>query len=235
MPAPLLAQAEPASTAPDPRPAAAPPPPLQWQYQLSQGEARGQARLRWQPEDQRYQASLERQLEGRSLPGWRSEGGFDAGGLAPERYALQRRGRDSQATNFRRELGLISFSASAERVPLPPGVQDRLSWMLQLAALLAANPDLRQPGRQLELPVAGLRGAAGAWRFEVRGLEALQLPVGAVPEALHLVREAQGPYDARIEVWLDPDRHYLPVRLRHSQGEQREWELLLQAEEHPSP
>jgi hypothetical protein len=66
-------------------------------------------------------------LPDRALPAWRRQGGFDAQGLAPERFAQQRRGRDSQATNSRHEQGLIGFSASLVLLPLPAGVQDRLS------------------------------------------------------------------------------------------------------------
>lgn len=221
-----------AADASSPRPTQAAPR-LHWQYQLLQGGREGEAVLRWEPTADaqgRYQASLERRLDERVLPAWRSEGRLDAQGLAPERFAQARDGRERQATNFRREQGLISFSASTQRVPLPTGVQDRLSWMLQLSALLSANPALRQPGALLELPVAGLRGEPLAWRFEVRGSEALTLPVGRVEEALHVERAALGPYEARIEVWLDPARHFLPVRLRHSLGEQERWEIHLAKE-----
>jgi hypothetical protein len=236
---PASAPISPASTTPAPAAAAGPlqthhaPPALNWQYRLQQaGQVSGTAWLRWQPENGRYRLSLERHRDdGRPLPVWRSQGGFDALGLAPERFAHQRRGRDSQAANFRREQGLISFSASAELVELPAGAQDRLSWMLQLAALLAANPGLREIGTQIALPVASLRGAAMDWAFIVVGSEDLQLPIGPVGAALRLERPALGPYEPRIEAWLDPARHYLPVRLRHAQGEDREWELLLQTEQ----
>jgi hypothetical protein len=36
--------------------------------------------------------------------------------------------------------------------------------------------------------------------------------------ALHLRREPQRPWDSRVDVWLDPARHHLPVRLRMRQG-----------------
>ena len=46
------------------------------------------------------------------------------------------------------------------------------------------------------------------------GREALQLPAGEVAEALRLRREPTRPYDTRVEVWLDPARQHLPVRVR---------------------
>lgn len=201
-----------------------------WHYELRQGEASGVARLSWRPDGQHYQARLERELAGRALPGWRSEGGFDAQGLAPERFAQQRSGRDSLATNFRREQGLISFSASPALLPLPAGVQDRLSWMLQLPALVAADVRLREPGAQLVLPVVGLSGEVQDWLFVVQQIEDQSLPIGTISNTVHLRRRAQALYDSEVEVWLDPARHHLPVRLRHSIDEARSWELRLQEE-----
>jgi len=63
--------------------------------------------------------------------------------------------------------------------------------------------------------VAGTRGDAEPWRIEVLGHAALELPAGAVARALQLQlrREPTRPYDTRVEVWLDPARQHLPVRV----------------------
>jgi len=61
--------------------------------------------------------------------------------------------------------------------------------------------------------VAGTRGDAEAWRFEVLGHEALALPAGDVAQATQLRRELTRPYDTRVEVWLDQARQHLPVRV----------------------
>lgn len=222
--------AEPAPAAP---PALATAAPLEWVYALRQNGQEGRARLSWQPQNEGYVLRLERELAGRALPGWRSQGRLGAQGLAPERYARQRRGRDVQATNFRREEGLVSFSASAEQVPLPAGVQDRLSWWLQLAALVAAAPERASPGSLITLPVVGLRGEARDWAFEVVGSEPLVLPHSVLADTLRLRRAALGPYDGSIELWLDPARSHLPVRIVVGQldpvdgGDARGWELQL--------
>ncbi|MBC7941545.1 MAG: DUF3108 domain-containing protein, partial [Chitinophagaceae bacterium] len=128
----------------------------------------------------------------------------------------RRRGRDLRATNFDRENGHIAYSASPRRHVLPPGVQDRLSWMLQLPAMLEADPALAAPGTELLLAVAGARGQMGVWTFDVVGAESLALPGGEVPAALHLQRAARRPYDTQVDVWLDPARAHLPVRLKVS-------------------
>jgi len=223
-----IAVTAPARTAKKPLPAAAPAPPAEpappptaiapaaeWLYLLRQNGKEGIARLSWQPQDGGYQLRLARELEGRKLPGRRSQGALDGQGLAP------------QASNFRRDEGLISFSASSEQVALPPGVQDRISWWLQLAAIVAGAPQRFGPGSEIRLPVAGLRGEAHEWVFEVLAEEPLPLPQGVVAATLHLRRAALGPYDGGIELWLDPARGHLPVRLLVGRAEERGWELQL--------
>ncbi len=61
--------------------------------------------------------------------------------------------------------------------------------------------------------VVGSRGDAEAWTFAVLGMEAVELPDGSVAQALHLHRTPQRPYDTHADVWLDPARHHLPLRL----------------------
>lgn len=207
--------------APAPRPPAA----GEWHYVLLQNGFYGRARLRWQTEAESYSLQLERELDGRPLPSWKSQGMLGPAGLMPQRYVQQRRGRDMAATNFRHEEGLISFSASAEEVALPDGVQDRLSWWLQLAALVEAAPQRYRPGSQLRLPVVGLRGEAREWLFEVLSQQTLQLPGASIAQALQLRRAAIGPYSGEIEIWLDPARGHLPVQLSMELPDERGWQM----------
>jgi Protein of unknown function (DUF3108) len=184
------------------------PPPGQWRYRLQRGLAAGIAALRWAPQgDARYELHLQGQVAGVTLLDWASQGQLDAAGLAPERFAVRRRGRDAQAANFQREAGKISFSGPTHELTLLPGAQDRLSWMVQLPAIVAAAPERFGPGASVVLFVAGARGDADVWTFVVQGAELL----GDTP-ALKLVREPRRLYGVRAEVWLDPAEHYLPLR-----------------------
>ncbi|MEO5734385.1 MAG: DUF3108 domain-containing protein [Rubrivivax sp.] len=180
------------------------PPPLHWRFQMRRGGRDGTADLRWSPTADSYRIDL---------LGWTSTGAFDIDGIAPERHTESRRGREWRAVNFQREQGRITFSGSQGDAPLGPGAQDRVSWMLQLAGVLAANSGLREPGSEVSLVVAGIRGSAGVWRFTNLRAEDLDLPAGRVAAALHLRRESEGPYDLQVDVWLDPARHFGPVRL----------------------
>jgi hypothetical protein len=180
----------------------------QWRYELRRGVAAGEALLRWAPDaQQQYQLQLEGRIAGVTVLDWVSRGAIDGAGLAPERFVIRRRGRDQQAANFQRDAGKITFSGPTHELPLWPGVQDRLSWMLQVAAVVQAAPERFTRGSTLALMVVGARGGADLWRFDVVGLESQ-----AAGAPLKLVRQPRRPYDVQVEVWLDPARSYLPSR-----------------------
>ncbi len=186
-------------------------------FRTLRGEREGQAELWWLPDAQGYELRLQGDLPGRS--GWQrvSRGGFDAAGLAPLRYAEGAHGREARAVNFERQAGRITFSGPAIEHELLPGAQDRLSWIIQLAGIAQAQPAVLAPGGQIELYVAGTRGDAQTWRFDVQGAEWLT-PIAGAPAVptVALRREPVRPYDTRVEIWLDPARSYLPLRLRLS-------------------
>jgi hypothetical protein len=221
----VSATVEPAASAPAQAEAATelpvyptqPPPPVRWAYSVTRGLLTGEGVLHWQPDGERYTARFEGRFAGIALLDWTSRGGFDTAGLAPERFVVRRRGGNAQAANFQRTAGKITYSGPTVEHPLPRGAQDRLSWMLQLPAIVAATPERFAPaGATAVLFVSGARGDADVWTFRVVGHEPVSLADGAVVDALKFVREPRKPYDTRVEVWLDPTRHHLPLRARLS-------------------
>lgn len=192
------------------------PPPARLVYELRRGLLSGNGLLVWAPDAQHYEMSLEGGAFGQTLLAWTSRGTLDAHGIAPERFTDRRGRRAEQAANFRRDVGKISYSGPTVEYPLPAGMQDRLSWMVQLPAILEANPHLREPGQRIELFISGARGDADVWTFVVQGRADLDLPAGAVPQALHLLRAPRKAFDTQAEAWLDPARGHLPVRARLS-------------------
>jgi hypothetical protein len=206
------------------------PPAGAFAYELRQGGLVGRSELHWQPEAEgRWTARLHSEAFGRPLVQWDSRGGLDAAGLAPERFVEGRRGRDLRAANFQRAAGRITFSGPPVVHPLVPGAQDRLSWLVQLAGIVEAAPEaFAAPGAGIEVFVVGARGEGEVWRFTVQGRAPLDLPAGRVEAALHLVREAERPWDTRAEVWLDPARSHWPVRVRWSVAATDDtWEIQL--------
>ena len=94
-----------------------------------------------------------------------------------------------------------------------PGTQDRLSWMLQLAAVAAAEPQRMASGGKVVLYVVGARGGADVWVFRFVEFEVIDTLDGPV-RAAKFSRDARRLYDTQVDVWLDPARHHLPVKAR---------------------
>jgi hypothetical protein len=170
----------------------------------------GSARLDWQQDGSRYEARLELSAPGLRPRVQQSTGEIGPAGLLPERFSD--RSRSEQAAHFDRAGGRIVFSNNQPDAPWQPGMQDRLSVILQLAMLASAQPARFAPGTEIAIPTAGTR-EAGEWIFRVLGEESLQLPGGEV-QALRLERLPRREYDQKVELWLAPGLAYAPVRLR---------------------
>lgn len=193
-------------------------------FDAIRGAMRGRAVLRWTPQNGRYEVELIVTPEAGSGATLRqhSTGAIGGHGLEPQRFVDQRNGRGQRAANFRRALvpgpdgghaGELSFSASTERLPLPDGLQDRLGWLLQIVGVMNARTANGQPVEEpIVLGVAGLRGGMARWTFDV------QADTAADPPAWRLVREPQGPYDTRVELWLDTSPPHWPLRVRYAEA-----------------
>lgn len=173
-----------------------------------------QGTLQWRQREERYEARLEIKA---FLIGSRvqtSTGQLGPAGLRPERFSD--RSRSEKAAHFDQAAGRIRFSNNARDAQLLAGAQDRLSVFMQLAALLEARPQAYPPGTTIEMQVAGT-GSAEVWGFKVESAaEPLNLPAGEL-SAIRLYRPPQLEYDNALEVWLAPQLHHLPVRIRITQ------------------
>ena len=203
------------------------PPPATMHYQVRRGFLRGDGEIRWLRAGDAYRLVLEARVGGLPLLVQTSEGVVDGNGLAPLRFLDQRARRSAQAANFVRESGRITFSGSALEWPLVAGSQDRLSWMIELAGIVAADPALLREGTRITMAVVGARGDAAVWSLRYVGRETVETASGSV-SAEKLVREGRGANDTTAEIWLDPARWYLPAHaaLRSASGAP-EYELLL--------
>ncbi|MEP7102502.1 MAG: DUF3108 domain-containing protein [Burkholderiales bacterium] len=193
------------------------PPATTLRYEVSRGLLRGTGELVWRPQGERYELKLDFRLSGLTILSQTSAGSFDAAGIAPLRFTDQRPRRGTTAANFQRNVDKITYSGSQSEFVLRPGAQDRLSWMLQLAAIVSAEPQLATPGAKVVMYVTGSRGDAGVWVFRSIGTEPVDARGGAI-DALKFVREPREPYDTTVQVWLDPQQHHLPVRATQKSG-----------------
>jgi hypothetical protein len=173
----------------------------------------GQAELLWRHDGEQYEAKLE--VSALLLPTrvQRSTGRITADGLAPLRFSDK--ARNEEAAHFERDLGKVIFSSNRPDAPLLPGAQDRLSVLLQLGALIAANPGKFGPDATILIQTASTRDAE-SWLFTVVAEEQLQLPGGNV-SVLKLTRNPRKEFDQKVELWLAPAMDYVPVRLRLTQ------------------
>jgi hypothetical protein len=191
------------------------------EYEIRRGVLTGTGELSWRPSGSRYEAQLKVGIAGFALLSQTSEGGFDAAGLAPVRFTDQRARKAARAANFQRDAGKITFSGPKDEFALPAGTQDRLSWMIQLSAILSANPKLASPGAEVVLYVSGVRADVSNWTLRCIGTETIETAAGPM-RTVKFSHVPRSPDDLRSEVWLDPTRHHLPVRARLTQGDQDE-------------
>ncbi len=194
-----------------------PPPPITLRYVMHRGILRGTGDLVWRPQGEHYELRFDGRVAGLAVLTQVSTGGFDHAGVAPERFTDQRLRRGTTAANFQRAAGKITFSGPATEFVLRDGAQDRLSWMVQLAAIVAAEPHLATPGAKVVMYVVGSHGDADVWSFRCIGAEAVETGAGTV-DAIKFVREPREAYDTTVQVWLDPHRHDLPVRATQKSG-----------------
>lgn len=188
----------------------------------------GQTTIEWRIGADRYEAtSVTADDSGRTLLTLSSQGGVQpAVGVAPLRYVERRASRAPVAVDFLWDARKVAFSASNAQFPLHDGVQDQLSFMAQLALLAQAFPHRFQPGMPVALEVAGTRNLR-VYDLRVVGWEAIRTGTGVI-DVLKLERViAPGARDARIELWLAPDLHWLPARTRTTLANGEEIETVL--------
>lgn len=226
-PTPAVAQATPA---PEPEPATPVRPPresaptvgavaipasvrLRYQVQANKFPFSLNAELLWRQDGTQYEARLSMGAFGQSRV-QTSRGEIGPQGLMPMRFSDKY--RSEVAAHFERDKGRISFSANTPDVPLLAGAQDYLSVMLQLAAMMAGEPERYPVATTLTLQIAGPRDAE-VWLFTVERPETLTLP-GGEQKTIKLLRHPRRPFDQQVELWFAPALAYLPVRLRISEA-----------------
>jgi hypothetical protein len=158
-----------------------------------------------------------------------SKGLLTAQGLEPKRFSDKT--RSEVAAHFERDKGKVSFSANTPDVALLPMAQDQLSVFIQLAAIWAAQGQRPAPGSQMSFQAVGAR-TAEQWTFEVGETETLRIDDKPWP-AHKLTRERSGDFDTRVELWLAPALDYLPVRIRLTQSNGDEVDMVWSSTEKP--
>ncbi len=194
------------------------PPTVSINYRLTSSLTDGVASFVWKREGSRYQ--LESSIEAKgffSIVGalrQSSRGEINAQGLQPAFFSIKRGDGVADTANFSRDSRELKTFARGENkvAPLPAGLQDTLSFLFQLPY------DLRALKSESERLVVLASNARKIYRHEfVRvGEETLQTAMGEI-RTLHLKSQETNPEDV-YEVWLAPEKFYLPVRLKFFAG-----------------
>ena len=131
-----------------------------------------------------------------------SRGTLDASGVRPLEFTDERPGRDSRAAfDWQARTVTAQYKGAPRILPMPAGVQDRLSFLLDLALF---------PPREKSVTynIADGRGLSEQmYRVEAGGK--LKTPAGEF-STLKLIRIKQ---HERIETWLAAELGHLPVRV----------------------
>ena len=187
------------------------PPPIRLSYtvQADRFPFSLNSELSWSHDGKNFDARLEFSAFGQSRL-QTSQGNIASEGLEPLRFSDKF--RSEVAAHFDRQKGKVTFSANTPDTALLAGAQDRLSILVQLAAMVASHPDAYPEATTIAIQIIGPR-EAGTWLFTVGQTETLTLP-GGEQTALKLVRNPRKEFDQRVELWLAPAMGYLPVRIR---------------------
>ena len=173
---------------------------------------------------------------------FRSAGTVGAYGLTPARYEEVRGRRQPDVTTFHyapdatlasavQSASTVTFTRTPAVLPLPKGTQDRFSVFLQLTGLARGGPErIASPGLTLEFPIADTDSVEVA-RVQHVGEETIDTPSGTI-RAQHFIRLPRRADDKRrVEIWLSADHGWLPVRLRQTEPNGMQFDLVYQSQE----
>ncbi|WP_175015678.1 DUF3108 domain-containing protein, partial [Burkholderia lata] len=181
--------------------------------------------IRWRTDGRTYDLSVSMPVPFVGPFTYRSEGRIDAFGVAPDRYVEKRGKRPEDIAIFNREIRQVVFTRTPNNAPLPDGVQDRFSMLMQLSGLVRGNPSAYKPGVTQQFFVID-NNSGETWPIAVIGDEQVQTQAGSIG-ARHFMRLPRRDGDTRrIDMWLAPSLGWLPARLVQTEPSGAQIELL---------
>ncbi len=156
---------------------------------------------------------LNAQLKGKGVFALRGDavrtswGSIAADGLHPVEFEDKRTGRDTSRAKIDwagKTLTLQAKEGASETKPLPPDIQDRLSFSYNFAFRVpGANP--------VGVSVTDGKGIS-TYSYKATGREKVTTPAGEL-DALKIERQKKEPDDRSTEIWLSAKHGYVPVRI----------------------
>ncbi|AOK17912.1 hypothetical protein WT26_19075 [Burkholderia cepacia] len=181
--------------------------------------------IHWRTDGRTYDLSVSMPVPFVGPFRYRSQGRVDAYGIAPDRYVEKRGKRPEDIAIFNREIRQVVFTRTPNNAPLPDGIQDRFSMLMQLSGLVRGNPSTYKPGVTQQFFVID-NNSGETWPITVIGDEQVQTQAGIIG-ARHFMRLPRRDGDTRrIDMWLAPSLGWLPARLVQTEPNGAQIELL---------
>jgi hypothetical protein len=189
-------------------------------YRMTSNVADGVANISWKREGDQYEIDSTVQPSGiftsmfvgtfRQV----SRGDITAAGVRPRFFSLKRGEARADTAEFLRATNELKIIKHGEThlLPLSERMQDMQSFLFQMAH------DVGITAGAAETVTVQVTNARKVYEYKFRriGEESVETKMGKI-SAIHLKSEASNPEDV-YEVWLAPDRHYMPVKLKFFMG-----------------
>lgn len=180
------------------------------------GKLTGSAAVEWLRQGNKYQVHMDTMVGGGVFTAQAtSEGEITPEGLYPTRNEAKGRRMftDVPVRTIIFDRDEITFT-NGDKSPRPPGVQDLVSNIIQLAYRFTLEPELLKPGTSIPVKIATAKQLEDVV-FDVINEETINSPMGPLL-ALHVkprkVIDTGSPLPP-VEVWFAPNLQYLPVRI----------------------
>lgn len=219
----------PAPAAP-PAPRYAPPPSVTLHYaSFVNGVQNPEGIIRWEQDGRRYRLAVETRVLWFRFA-FQSSGDLGERGLSPTRYEEARRSK-VEVARFDHAANTVVFETRGGQVPMPAAFQDRFSIFLQLVGWVRGDPQrYASPGVVESFNVADTREVE-PMQIQYVGEEQVDAG-GDVVRARHFVRLPRHPGDKRrVEIWLAPSLDGMPVRLRQTEPDGTQIDLVYRSSE----
>ncbi|BDB22766.1 DUF3108 domain-containing protein [Cupriavidus sp. P-10] len=200
------------------------PPPATYHYaSYVNGVQNPDGLIRWEHDGRRYRLAVETRVLWFRFA-FQSSGALSEQGLLPERYEEHRRNK-AESSRFDPAAG-TAVLGNGTQSPFPAGAQDRFSVFLQLVGLVRGNPQRYvTPGVTETFQVADTRNVE-PMQVQYVGEEDIDTGSGVV-RAKHFLRMPRRANDRRrVELWLAQSLGWMPVRLRQTEPDGTQIDLV---------
>lgn len=151
----------------------------------------GRTTLAWRHDKHYYQANWVEHNVKLGSNSYLSTGAVAPQGLAPVTGSWELSARENTLFDYAQQVAIITppGALTSVRVPIQTGVQDRISAVLHLGALLAGQPERFPTGTRVQLPLI-VGDHVENWTFTVQGEEKVSALTDQEVPVVHLVYEA---------------------------------------------